>query len=279
MSRTVAPDYEAITRRQQAVWSSGDFARVASLNPLAAELLCESLDLPPGERVLDVAGGTGNAALAAARRWAEVTVTDFVPHLLEHAQRRAQVEGLPLTVRVADAQDLPFKDSSYDVVLSTFGVMFVPDQQRTADELVRVCRPGGRIGMANWTPDCMMAEVFRTTGRHVPPPTGLRSVFDWGDKARLRELFGDRIRSLRLVPRELTWRFLSPDHMLEYLRTWYGPTKAAFAAVDEDRQQALAADLLAVYRKYNRSGDDTLIAPSSYVEVIAVKESHGRQSR
>jgi SAM-dependent methyltransferase len=264
-------DYKAITQRQQGVWTSGDFGRVGTLNVLHGELLCESLDLHPGERVLDVAGGNGTATLAAARRWADVTCTDFVPELLEQAKRRAASEGMQITTQVADAQNLPFDDDSYDVVISTFGAMFAPDQQRVADELVRVCRRGGRIGMCNWAPGSMMHEVFRTTGQHVPPPPGVQPVFNWGDEAKVRELLGGRVSSLKFVPRNVTWRFHSPEHMLEYMRDWYGPTKVAFGALDGDGQAALAADLLEVYRKHNRSGDDTLVAPSAYVEVIAVK--------
>jgi SAM-dependent methyltransferase len=268
---STAPDYNAITQRQQGVWSTGDCGRVGALLVLHGELLAESVDIHPGDRVLDVGGGTGTASLAAARRFADVTCTDFVPELLEQAERRAEAEGLAMATQVADAQSLPFDDNSYDIVISTFGAMFAPDQQRVADELVRVCRGGGRIGMANWAPASMMGEVFRATGKHVPPPPGVQPVFNWGDEAKVRELFGDRISSLRVIPRDLTWRFRSPEHMLEYMRDWYGPTTVAFGALDGDGQQALAADSLDVYRSHNRSGDDTLVAPSAYVEVIAVK--------
>ena len=268
---TAAPDYKAITERQQGVWSAGDFGRFGALLVLHGELLAESVDIHPGERVLDVGGGSGSASLAAARRFADVTCTDFVPELLEQAKRRAESEGLPIATQVADAQNLPFEDSSYGVVISTFGAMFAPDQQRVADELVRVCRSGGRIGMANWAPGSMMNEVFAATGNHVPPPPGVQPVFNWGNEANVRELFGDRVSSLDFIPRDLTWRFPSPEYMLDYFRDWYGPTKIAFGALDEAAQEALGNDLLEVYRKHNRADDGTLVAPSAYVEVIAVR--------
>ena len=267
---TTAPDYKAVTERQQGVWSSGDFGRVGALNVLHGELLCESLDIHPGERVLDVAAGNGVASLAAARRWADVTSTDFVPVLLEQAKRRAEADGVRIRTQIADAQNLPFDDGSYDVVISTFGAMFAPDQQRVADELVRVCRAGGRIGMNNWAPGSMMHEVFGATGRHVPPPPGVQPVFNWGDETTVRELFADRV-SLKFIPREVTWRFPSPEHMVDYFRGWYGPTKVAFGTLNEAGQESLANDLLDVYRKHNRADDGTLVAPSAYVELLAVK--------
>jgi SAM-dependent methyltransferase len=262
-------DYESITRSQRAVWSSGDFARIGALATLHGELLCEAVDVRPGHRVLDVAAGTGAAALAAARRWADVTACDFVDHLLDSARAIAQAYGLELDTRVGDAQDLPFADDTFDVVLSTFGAMFAPDQQRAADELVRVCRPGGRIGMTNWTPDSLIAKIFRATAAIVPPPPGLRPAIEWGNEGRLRELFGDRIGSLRTRTRELTFRYRSPLHMLDHYRTWYGPTRMAFGSLDEAGQARLADDLLAVYQAQNRADDGTLLASSKYVEVVA----------
>jgi ubiquinone/menaquinone biosynthesis C-methylase UbiE len=265
------PDLGEITARQQKVWATGNFARIAARATIVGELLCETVDVRPGERVLDVAAGTGNTALAASRRWCEVTASDFVPELLEIAQRRADCEGLPLETRVGDVQHLPFEDTSFDVVLSSFGAIFGPDQQRTADELVRVCRHGGRIGMANWIPDGLVGDMFRVTATHVPPPPGLRPAVEWGTEARLRELFENRIASLAIVPRELVFRSYSAEHMLEWFRTWSGPTMTAFAALDVTGQQELATDLLAVFERYNRSGERTLIAPSAYIEAVAVR--------
>jgi SAM-dependent methyltransferase len=266
------PDYTAITNRQQQVWSNGDFAKLGSrFAVLPGERLCETIDLRAGERVLDVAAGNGAASLAAARRFGDVIATDFVPELLAHAATRADVDDLPLTTKVADCQALPFEDESFDVVLSTFGAMFAPDQERTANELLRVCRTGGRIGLVNWTPDGMMGDVFRATGAHVPPPAGIRSPLEWGSEHRLRELFGARVTSLRLSTEQVIWRFSSALHMLEYFRAWFGPTKTAFEALDTGAQARLGEDLLAVYAKHNRSGDETVVAPSDYVEAVAVK--------
>ena len=264
-------DYSVITARQQQVWSEGDFSRIGVAAVIVGELLCEAVDLHPLEQVLDVASGSGNTALAAARRWAEVTASDFVPALLEVAERRAACEGLRLTTRVADAQDLPFPDASFDVVLSTFGVMFAPDQERAAGELLRVCRPGGRIGLANWVPDSGAGDMFRATTVHVPPPPGLRPPVEWGTRERLEELFGDGISSLSIQPRRFVLRAPSLEHMLEHFRTWFGPTKVAFAALDEAGQQALAADLMGVWAKHNRADDGTVVAPWDYAEVVAVR--------
>jgi SAM-dependent methyltransferase len=267
---TELTDYGAVTARQQHVWSEGDFARIGVMAVIVGELLCEAVDIIPGERVLDVAAGSGNTALAAARRWADVTASDFVPHLLETAARRAEAEGLPLATQVADAQDLPFPDGSFDVVLSTFGAMFAPDQERTAAELARVCRPGGRIGMANWTPEGMAGQMFRATAAHVPPPPGVRPAVDWGRPERLSELFGDTISDLSVERRSLVFRWRSVEYTLEYFKTWFGPTKVAFASLDPAGQEALGNDLMDVWRKHNRSGA-AFVAPAEYLEVVAVR--------
>jgi SAM-dependent methyltransferase len=263
-------DYESITQRHQVVWAAGDFARIGSLSVLHGELLCEAVDVRPGERVLDVAAGSGAAAVAAARRWADVTAVDFVERLLESAWTIANVHGFDIQTRVADAQQLPFADGTFDVVLSTFGAMFAPNQQRAADELVRVCRPGGRIGMTNWTPRSLVADLFRATAAHVPPPPGLRPAIEWGTEPRLRELFQGRLRTVAVQTRYMTLRYRSPEHVLEYFRTWYGPTRMAFGSLDEAGQARLADDLLAVYRTHNRADDGTFVAPSEYAEVVAV---------
>jgi len=268
---TCLPDRAAIRTRQQATWASGDFAVVARTIQIVAESLCETADLRAGEKVLDVATGTGNAAIAAARRFADVTATDFVPALLEHGRARAAAEGLHVVFREADAQDLPFPDASFDVVLSTYGVMFAPDQERAARETTRVCRPGGRIALANWTPEGFIGELFRVVGAHVPPPAGLRSPAAWGTEARLRELFGAEAADIRLVPREFVFRYRSAAHWVEVFRAFYGPVHKAFLALDPPGQLALEADLLALLGRFDRGGSAGLVVPGSYVEVVITR--------
>jgi ubiquinone/menaquinone biosynthesis C-methylase UbiE len=268
---TPAPpvDYRAITARHRAAWAAGDVARIGSLGIIHGELLCEALDIHPGERVLDIAAGTGAAAVAAARRWADVVATDFVDHLLDSGRHIAEAFGLPMRSQIADAQDLPFEDDSFDVVMSAFGSMFAPDQQAVADEAIRVCRPCGRIGLATWTPASLMGDVFKVTERRIATTTGVRPATEWGTEERIRELFGNRINSLRIATRVFTFRYRSPRHMLEYFRTWDGPTRAVFEALDTDEQNRLAADILEVYATYNRATDGTLVAPSEYLETVA----------
>lgn len=265
-------DLAAIKQRQQQTWASGDFAMVAATNLIVGELLCEAVDLRAGQKVLDVATGSGNTALAAARRWCDVTGIDYVPALLERGRERAAAERLNVTFREGDAEAIPFPDASFDVVLSTFGAMFAPDQEKTARELLRVCRPGGKIGMANWTPDSVIGELFRTTGKHVPPPPGVKPPVLWGSEERLRELFGNGVTSLRVNRREFVFRYHSAQHWLEYFRTYYGPTLKAFEALDPAGQEALARDLVDLWSRFNRSYDDTLVAPGAYLEVVATRK-------
>jgi SAM-dependent methyltransferase len=260
-------DTVTIKQRQQAAWASGDYAAVGSRIALVAELLCEAVDLRAGQRVLDVACGNGNAALAAARRFCSVTGVDYVPGLLDRARRRARAEGLEVEFEEADAENLPFPDDSFDVVLSTCGAMFAPDQERTAAELLRVCRPGGRIGMVNWTPDSYVGELFRTIGRYVPPPPGLKPPVLWGDQERLRELFGPEV-SISAPRRSLHWRFPSAEHQAEYFGTFYGPTHKAIAAVGADRAAALKAEMVAAAERFDISDDATLVLRMDYLEAV-----------
>jgi len=263
------PDLAAIKRRQLTTWSAGDYAVIGTTLQLVGERLCEAIDLRAGERVLDVAAGNGNATLAAARRWADVTSTDYVESLLERGRERAAAERLPVTFRPADAEALPFADASFDVVLSSFGVMFTADQDRAAGELWRVCRPGGRIGLANWTPDGFIGQLFRTIGRHVPPPAGLRSPAQWGTTDRLAELFpGADVDAKRQV---FVFRYRSPAHWLEVFRTWYGPTNRAFAALDPAGQAALEADIMALLASLDQGAGRGLVIPSPYLEVVVSK--------
>lgn len=271
MSEAQAVDLRAVTRMQQQVWADGDFSLIGNLIVLASERLVEVANVRAGDRVLDVACGSGNTAIAAARRtWSPVTGLDYVPALLERGRERATAERLAVVYVEGDAQELPFGDDSFDVVLSTFGAMFAPDQQRTADELVRVCRPGGRIGMANWTPEGFVGQMFRTVARHAPPPRGLAPPLAWGARDRIAGLFGTRVSRIDAERRTLMQRFHSPEHWIEVFRMWFGPTKRAFERVGPDGEEALRKDLAALASEHNIDAG-TLVLPTEYLEVVAVK--------
>jgi SAM-dependent methyltransferase len=261
-------DLAAVKSKQQLAWSAGDYAVVGSTLQIVGESLCEALDLHAGERVLDVAAGNGNATLAAARRWCDVVSTDYVPTLLERGRARASADGLPVKFEQADAENLPYTDHSFDVVLSTFGVMFTPDQDKAAAEMTRACKPGGRIGLANWTPSSFIGELFKLIGKYLPPAAGVKSPALWGTEARLRELFGERLDTLAIERRNFVFRYHSAAHWLEVFRTFYGPMHKAFGALDAAKQEALAADLTALAERFNRATDGTLVAPSEYLEVV-----------
>jgi SAM-dependent methyltransferase len=261
-------DLAAVKTRQQAAWSTGNYAVVGTTLQIVGENLCEALDLRAGSRVLDVAAGNGNATLAAARRWCDVTSTDYVSSLLESGRARAQAEGHTIQFQEADAENLPFNDASFDVVMSTFGVMFTPDQQQAASELARVCKPGGKIGLANWTPESFIGQLFKTIGKYIPPALGVRSPGLWGTKARLEELFGKAAREIRTSSREFAFRYRSPIHWIEVFRTYYGPMSKTFGALDVEKQAAFTQELLALIESRNRAGDHTLVLPSEYLEVV-----------
>lgn len=260
------PDFSAIKQRQQATWATGDYAVVGTTLQIVGERLCEAVDLSAGERVLDVAAGNGNATLAAARHFADVTSTDYVEALLDRGKERAAAERLPVTFQQADAEALPFADGSFDVALSTFGVMFTPNQEKSAAELARVVRKGGRIGLANWTPEGFIGQLFKIIGKHVPPPAGIKSPALWGTEARLKELFpGHQVNTAKQI---FHFRYKSPDHWLDIFKTYYGPTNRAFAALDTAKQADLQADLMDLLQRLNRGGKDTLIVPSEYLEIV-----------
>jgi ubiquinone/menaquinone biosynthesis C-methylase UbiE len=265
------PDLAAIKQRQQLTWSSGDYAVIGTTLTIMAEQLCETVDLRPGTRVLDVASGHGNTALAAARRWCDVTAIDYVPELLARGRERAAAERLAVSFQEGDAEAIAFPDDSFDVVLSTLGVMFAPNQEQAASELLRVCRPGGKIGLANWTPNGFIGEMFRAIGRNVPPPAGLKPPSLWGTEERLRELFGHRVSSLQTIRRNYFFRYRSPRHWLDVFRGYYGPMLKAFESLDPAGRERLAADLLEVAHRFNQSGDETFVAPGEYLDVVAVK--------
>ena len=262
-----AVDLAAVKTRQQAAWSTGNYAVVGTTLQIVGESLCEALDLRSGSTVLDVAAGNGNATLAAARRFTEVTSTDYVGSLLEAGKARAQAEGHAIRFQEADAENLPFSDASFDAVLSTFGVMFTADQDKAAAELLRVCKPGGRIGLANWTPESFIGQLFKTIGKYIPPAPGVKSPALWGTQARLEELFG-KAAQVRIARRQFTFRYRSPAHWIEVFRTYYGPMNKTFAALDAAKQADFTQDVLALMARDNRSGDSTLVLPSEYLEVV-----------
>ena len=263
-------DSTAIKSRQQKAWSSGDYAIVGVTLQIVGEMLCEAVDLRSNDRVLDVAAGNGNATLAAARRFAEVVSTDYVGALLERGRERAQADRLAVTFREADAEALPFPDASFEVVLSTFGVMFAPNQQQAASEMVRVCRPGGKIGLANWTPEGFIGHLFKTIGKHVPPPAGVPSSALWGTRAHIDHLFGANGR-VAAQTRNFVFRYKSQEHWIEIFRTYYGPVLKAFEALDAAGGRALEADITALLGRFNTADDGTLVIPGEYLEVVVTR--------
>ena len=267
----IQPDLAALKARQQGAWSSGDYAVVGTTLQIVGEELCEALDLRSGQKVLDVAAGNGNATLAAARRWCEVVSTDYVPSLLERGRSRAAADGLSIEFREADAEALPFADAGFDAVLSTFGVMFTPDQDKAATELARVTRRGGKIGLANWTPEGFIGQLFKTLGKYLPPPAGAKSPALWGTEARIKDMFGSCAASIRAERRNFNFRYHSPEHFLDIFKSYYGPMLKAFAALDAANQQGLRSDLLALIARMNRTEDGTMVVPSEYLEVVITK--------
>lgn len=265
-------DFSAIKQRQHATWASGNYAIVGSTLQIVGEHLAEAVDLRAGEQVLDVAAGNGNATLAAARRFANVTSTDYVPDLLEKGAERARANGLEIRFQEADAEDLPFPDSTFDVALSTFGVMFAPDQARSANELTRVVRSGGRIGLANWTPEGFIGDLFRLIASYVPPPAGVQSPMLWGTEPRIVELFGPDATDIRCERRRFNFRYQSPAHWIEVFRNFYGPTHKVYAALDADRQASLSDDISALLERRNVGGPRSLVVPGEYLEVVITRK-------
>lgn len=265
-------DFDAIKQRQQATWASGDFSIIGTTLQIVGESLAEAVDIHSGETVLDVAAGNGNASLAAARRFAEVTSTDYVPHLLAKGAMRAEAEGLKINFQVADAEALPFADGQFDVTLSTFGAMFTPQHAKAASEMMRVTRPGGRIGMANWTPEGFIGQLFRLIGTYIPAPAGTQSPALWGTRDHLTKLFGPEVAELRCTPKCFNFRYRSAAHWIDIFRDYYGPTHKVFAALDAGRQASLIQDLLGLLDKLNVGGGHSLVVPAEYMEVIVIKK-------
>jgi ubiquinone/menaquinone biosynthesis C-methylase UbiE len=266
-----APDYAAIKAKQNAAWASGDYAKVGTTLQIVGETLAEAMDLTPGAKVLDVAAGNGNATLAFARRWCAVTSTDYVDSLLARSRARSEAEALEVTYQMADAEQLPFNDGAFDAVVSTFGVMFTPNQSQSARELLRVCRSGGKIGMANWTPESFIGQVFKTLGKHIPPPPGVNSPALWGSKPWIEQHFGPHARSITIEPKAFVFRYRSADHFMEIFRNFYGPVHKAFLALDPAGQVKLADDLRATIARFNTAQDASMRVPSDYAEIVIVK--------
>jgi ubiquinone/menaquinone biosynthesis C-methylase UbiE len=269
-NKPASPDFAAIKTKQQAAWSAGDYSVVGVTLQIVGETLCEAMDLRAGQRVLDVAAGNGNCSLAAARRFCDVTSTDYVQDLLRRGRERAEAERLLMDFQLADAEALPFADGSFDAVVSTFGAMFAPDQEKVARELLRVCRPGGKIGMANWTPDSFIGGLFKTLGRYIPPAAGLKSPALWGTRERLGELFVDAA-AIEINERFYVLRYRSAEHWIGVWRSIYGPLQKAFASLDDEHQRPLHADLVALVESLNVARDGAMVVPSKYLEVVITK--------
>ncbi len=265
------PNFDAIKGKQKAAWSSGDYSVVGTTLQIVGETLCEALDLRAGQRVLDVAAGNGNVSLAAARCFCDVTSTDYVPDLLERGRARAEADGLDITFREADAEALPFDDGAFDVVTSSFGVMFAPDQETSAHELLRVCRVGGKIGLANWTPESFIGRLFKVIGKYVPPAPGLSSPAMWGTREHISTLFGDKAARIDIAERSFAWRYKSAEHWLEVWRGIYGPLQKALGSLNNSDQQRLSADLIALIDECNSAEDGTMVVHSNYLEIIVTK--------
>jgi SAM-dependent methyltransferase len=268
VSIPAAPDHASIKLRQQATWASGDFAVIGVTLQIVGESLAEAADIRAGERVLDVAAGNGNATLAAARRFAAVTSTDYVPELLDKGRARAAAEGLQVNFRTADAEDLPFEDGSFDAALSTFGAMFTPDHTRPAREMLRVVRSGGRIGLSNWTPEGFIGQLFKVIGTYIPAPAGLKSPALWGTEPHIVELFGAQATDIRAARKTFNFRYRSAAHWIQIFRDFYGPTHKAFAALDAAGQDALAKDITVLLNRCNTAGPASLVVPGEYLEVV-----------
>jgi len=266
-----APDLKAVKTKQHAAWSSGDYALIGVTLQIVGEQLAEALDLRAGQKVLDIAAGNGNATLAAARRWCDVISTDYVESLLARGRKRAEADGLKVDFRVADAENLPFEDGAFDAVVSTFGAMFSPDQDSTASEMLRVCRSGGKIGLANWTPGGFIGQMFKVIGKYLPPPAGVKSPALWGTPEWMEKAFRAGATNIVAEPRLFNFRYRSPQHFLDIFREFYGPMLKAFEALDAVGQKGLASDLLALIGELNTAKDGTMVVPGEYLEVVVTK--------
>lgn len=269
---TESPNYDAIKTKQNAAWSSGDYRKIGVTLQITGEDLAEAANIAPGAQVLDVAAGNGNATLAFARRWCAVTSTDYVAELLNGGRQRAEAEDLDAVFEVADVENLPYDRERFDAVVSTFGVMFAPDQKRAAAEMMRVCRPGGKIAMTNWTPESFIGALFRVLGQHVPPPAGIKSPMNWGDRKWIGESFRSEAKSISIKVKRFGLRYPSPQYFVDFFRTFYGPVHKAFQVLDDQQKMALNKDILDTIAEFNIAEDRTMHVPSDYAEIVIVKE-------
>jgi ubiquinone/menaquinone biosynthesis C-methylase UbiE len=279
ITENAAPDLTQVKRRQQQMWASGDFHAVAALIQPVADVLCDAVDLQAGWRVLDVATGSGNAAIAAARCGCDVVGIDYVPDLLVRGRRRAEAEGVPVLLLEGDAEAIPFPDAGFDAVLSVYGAMFAPDHRQTAAELTRVCTPGGKIGLATWTPDGFVGEMLKVVAGHVPPVPGVASPLLWGSKQYVSDLLGDEIDALTCTERIFTFRFRSAEGFVDYFRSFYGPTLKAFEAVGDAGADALYADLVNLVRRHAGTNSGPVSIPATWLETVATRSTNGSASR
>ncbi len=267
-----ALNYDEIKQKQQIAWGSGDYGKIGVTLQITGESLCEAMDLHAGQSVLDVAAGNGNATLAAARRFCNVISTDYVEHLLDQSRVRANAEGFAVEYQQADAEALPFPNDSFDNVISTFGVMFTPHQQQSTSELLRVCKPEGKIGLANWTPSSFIGELFKTIGQFTPPPSGLNSPSLWGTEEFVKEHFSPQSQLIRTEKLEYIFRYQSPQHWIDLFREYYGPVHKAFLSLDEEYSNKLEEAIHRLIKRFNVANDGTMIVPSEYLEVVIKKE-------
>ncbi|HSE98074.1 MAG TPA: methyltransferase domain-containing protein [Blastocatellia bacterium] len=264
-------DMESLKARLKATWMSGDFDKIAQIIAAGGAEFISRLQIRPGSRVLDVACGTGNLSIPAAHAGAIVTGVDIATNLLETARERARAEGVQVQFDEGDAEALPYEDASFDEVVTMFGAMFAPRPQFVAAEMARVCRPGGSVAMANWTPEGFIGQMFKTTGRHVPPPP-MPSPLLWGVEETVHERLGDSFTNIRCTRRDMVMALpVTPAGAVEYFRMWYGPTQRAFAALDEAGQSALRRDLEQLWSEHNTAADGTTRIVAEYLEVIGTR--------
>lgn len=265
-----SPESATAEARHHGFWVVGDYTRIGVSLQMTGEQLCETMDLRAGQSVLDVASGNGNASLAAARRFCRVVATGHATPVLDKSRKRAEAEGLPIDYRLAEVEALPFADAQFDNVVSTFGVMFTVNQAQTTAELTRVCKAGGKIGLANWTPQGFFGQLVNVIESHIQPPDGVCSPSTWGNEEFIQTTFQPYARSIKTYDRAFSFRYQSPTHWVDVFMADYGPSMSAFEALDESDNLALRRDMLNVINRFNRATDGTMVVPSEYIDVVIV---------